>query len=567
MRSRRALLPLGCIDSPCQSSLSFLYLLVREPFPRFVVSLCVAMHRHTQAVLFCAFLLGISAPSRGQENTRAEAAKIINSYVKASGGSHLLSRVRTLSLEGSVTVPTDATGAAEAGGPADAFSGTYTLDTKFPNRYYSELILGGKHFIQSYNGKSAWHDEASSGPSTMVGTDSLELEAEAQFANSRLVNLKKSGLYAVLLGHASVQGKDAVQVELTSASGIKRELFFDPASHFLIEESGPVGGINDQIFYSSYAPQDGLQVPRHIELHRGPAVYSIAITAVTVNGVLGERIFDLPLSSQVQLPDLKALFKEIDANQKAIDKIKEDYAGVQTEEEIEYGSNGEVKKRTVTASSFFYDNGEEISTVTARNGKPLTPAEAQKETEKAQKRVEEIQKEQQKKDAADAKAKQEGKETKEEKDDDVGIEMFLRVCQFVNPRRERFRGQDVLVFDFEGNPEYKPRNLAEKIVQKLAGVIWVDEKAHDVARLEAHFVGDAKIAGGLLATVQKGTAFVFEQEYVNNEVWLPTYAEANVGARVLLVKGLHLTDVTRYSDYKKYHVETHSVIAPPKLPQ
>jgi len=63
----------------------------------------------------------------------------------------------------------------------------------------------------------------------------------------------------------------------------------------------------------------------------------------------------------------------------------------------------------------------------------------------------------------------------------------------VNPRHERFRGEDVLVFDFEPNPEYKSRSLVESIVQKLAGVVWIDEKAHQVARIEAYFVGDAKI--------------------------------------------------------------------------
>jgi len=35
-----------------------------------------------------------------------------------------------------------------------------------------------------------------------------------------------------------------------------------------------------------------------------------------VNGTVGERRFDFRKSPQVQLPDLKALFKEIDENQK-----------------------------------------------------------------------------------------------------------------------------------------------------------------------------------------------------------------------------------------------------------
>jgi len=122
----------------------------------------------------------------------------------------------------------------------------------------------------------------------------------------------------------------------------------------------------------------------------------------------------------------------------------------------------------------------------------------------------------------------------------------------------------VLVFDFEPNPDFKPRKLVEKIVQKLAGVVWVDEKAHQVARLEAYFVGDVKIAGGLLANLQKGTSFVFEQAFVNNEVWLPTYGEAHIGVRFLLVKGIKARVVTRYWDYKKFNVETLSTIAKPK---
>jgi hypothetical protein len=259
---------------------------------------------------------------------------------------------------------------------------------------------------------------------------------------------------------------------------------------------------------------------------------------------------------------MKALFKELDDNQKAIDKLKENYAGTRTEEETEYDSDGKVKKHTVTQSTFFYIDGEEISTLVKKDGNALTPTEQKKEAEKAQKRVEEIQKREAKRDAKEEKAKEGGKPEKDE--DAVGIEMFLRTCQFVNPRLERFRGQDVLVFDFEANPEYKPRSLEEKIVQKLAGAIWVDEKAHDVARLDAYFVGDAKIAGGLLANVQRGTGFVFEQEFVNNEVWLPTYEEAHVGARVLLMKGFRVSEVIRYSDYKKFRVETLSIIGSPK---
>jgi hypothetical protein len=94
--------------------------------------------------------------------------------------------------------------------------------------------------------------------------------------------------------------------------------------------------------------------------------------------------------------------------------------------------------------------------------------------------------------------------------------------------------------------------------------MWVDEKAFNVARLQAYFVGDMKLAGRLLANVQKGTNLVLEQAFVNNEVWLPTYDEAHVGVRVLLLKGIKLAHVTRYSDYKKFNVQTQASIGKPK---
>jgi len=50
---------------------------------------------------------------------------------------------------------------------------------------------------------------------------------------------------------------------------------------------------------------------------------------------------------------------------------------------------------------------------------------------------------------------------------------------------------------------------------------------------------------------------------VNNEVWLPTYVERTWSA-FLLVKGFKGSVVTRYSDYKRFNVETLSTIAKPK---
>ena len=501
------------------------------------------MRTRLLSILIALILTGGAYPARAQD-----AGKIVEQYVKAAGGARVLARIQTLTLEGTFTSD-------------DGKMGTYTLDTKLPNRYYSELMVGEKNLIEAYNGKSAWHQNAAGELGTLVGPEGMQLEAAAQYYNSRLVNPKKSKIALAFVGHAQVRGRDAMQVEITTATGVKRQVFFDPQTHLIVKEAATVGGVEEEILYDDYQTIDSVKLPHKIELHRGDDKYDISVTRAAINGAVGERVFDFPIKSQVKLPDLKALFKEIDDNQKAIDKIKENYAGSQSEEETEFEGDGRVKKREVNEYTFFYLNGNEITTLVKKDSKPLSEAEQKKENEKTQKRIEEQQKRETKKEAKAEKAKEEGKSDEK---DEPGIEIFLRACQFVNPRRERFRGLDVLVFDFEPNPDFKPRKLVEKIVQKLAGVVWVDERAHQVARLEAYFVGDVKIGGGLLANLQKGTSFVFEQAFVNNEVWLPTYGEAHIGVRFLLVKGIKASVVTRYWDYKKFNVETLSTIAKPK---
>jgi len=493
--------------------------------------------------LIALMLTGGAYPARAQE-----VRKIVEQYVKAAGGGRALAKIQTLTLEGSFT--TD-----------DGKMGTYTLDTKLPNRYYSELLIGEKNLIEAYNGKSAWHQNAAGELGTLVGPEGMQLEAAAQYYNSRLVNPRKGKIALSFVGHAQVRGKDALQLEVTTPTGVKRQVIFDSQTHLIVKEAAIVGGVDEEILYDDYRTIDGVKLAHQIELHRGNAKYNIDVTRVVINGAVGERVFDFPKKSQVQLPDLKALFKEIDENQKAIDKIRENYAGSQSEEETEFEGDGRVKKREANEYTFFYLNGQEVTTRVKKDGKLLSAEEQKKENEKTQKRIEELQKREIKKEAKEEKAKEEGKIDEK---DEPGIEIFLRACQFVNPRRERFRGQDVLVFDFEPNPEFKAHKLVEKIVQKLAGVVWIDEKAHDVARLEAYFTGDMKFAGGLLANLQKGTSFVFEQAFVNNEVWLPTYMEAHVGVRFLLVKGIRASVLTRYWDYKKFNVETLSTIAKPK---
>ena len=227
----------------------------------------------------CLCLLATSRPVLAQEP-----AKIVEQYVRAAGGSRALSKIHTLALEG--TFATD-----------DGKSGTYTFDTKLPNRYYLELLVGERNLMEAYNGKSAWHRDAAGELATLVGADGMQLEAAAQYYNSRLVNPKKEKMALRFVGNAQVRGKDALEVEVRSPTGMKRQVFFDPKTHLIVKEAATVGGLDEELLYDDYRAVEGVQLPNKIELDRGGAKYTITLTRAIINGSIGERVFDFPVKS------------------------------------------------------------------------------------------------------------------------------------------------------------------------------------------------------------------------------------------------------------------------------
>jgi hypothetical protein len=115
--------------------------------------------------------------------------------------------------------------------------------------------------------------------------------------------------------------------------------------------------------------------------------------------------------------------------------------------------------------------------------------------------------------------------------------------------------------------------MAEGIVTKLIGVVWIDPVDKEVIRLEAKLSQSFKIAGGLFASIKPGSAFAFEQTRMADGVWLPRFAQVNFAAKVLLFKSIEANQTSEFSDYRRFNTEATdyklgapagSTAAPPK---
>src|SRR5205814_9694051 len=108
----------------------------------------------------------------------------------------------------------------------------------------------------------------------------------------------------------------------------------------------------------------------------------------------------------------KNFLREIDANQKVTDKVKENYTGRRATEETQFDASGKITKVERQEHTFFYLSDEEISSLVGEDGKPLSAEKQAKQNEITKKRIEEVQKKQNKKEEKEKKAQ----EAKLEKD-------------------------------------------------------------------------------------------------------------------------------------------------------
>jgi len=176
-----------------------------------------------------------------------------------------------------------------------------------------------------------------------------------------------------------------------------------------------------------------------------------------------------------------------------------------------------------------------------KNGKPLAGHDADKETERVTKLVEKAEK-------TPPDQPLEGQT--------ISVSRLLDIMDVRNPRREAYKGRPTIVFDFIGRKNAKTHGLAEDASKKLQGTVWIDENGLQVAHLEVSFNDKFRVGGGLLATVDKGTNFRFEQAPLEGGLWLPTGVEATILGRLLMVKSMRQHITEKDYDFKVFRVET-----------
>lgn len=485
--------------------------------------------------LLLAFSISLSAQTPSAILKQAE---------KALGGRKNIEKVTSYSKRGLITRL------------KDGMEGEIRIETAKPSFYHTFIQIEGFERESGFNGKSAWSRDSREGLQTLVGDPSRDFQAEANFRNNRWLNYKKEKSKIVSGGKTTLNGKSVNVVSLTNTDGVRSKLYFDATTNLLIREETPSGESLKTFDYSDYRPLGVVKEAFRIRADFGDGeLYEIEFDQIEHNRKAAVKTFDFPNISGEPLPDIPLLLKDLQTNEDKVEELLEDYSYTQKISQRELNKSGVLQEKESETVQLSFYKGYRIRRTIEKNGKPLSEKDQQSEDKKVENRVEDIDKKIKKEEKRAEKNQTEN--APDENSRRISLAEVLRASNLVNPRRERLKGRDVIVFDFEPNPnfDYKNAQSVLKFFGKTAGVIWVDADKKQVIRIEAVLADSFKYGGGLLFKIKEGASFEQQNELVNDEIWLPSVTNINLSAKALLLKGINLNVLIKASNYRKFATE------------
>jgi len=508
--------------------------------------------RMLSAIVFVVLLNSHPQALRAQTGTLPPtklptAEKVVSNYLKSIGGKQRVATIRDATYEWEIRLE-------------DRTMGIGRTQTKTPSSVRQELSFGNGQIVSAANPRSAWMRGLDGKLHTLTDAEAAAARLQAALDGSHLLDIKKSNVLARVVSSKAVEGSVVYVVEFSLRSGARLSYLFSPTTKLLVGIEDGARKITSR--FDDYRAEGNILEPHRVSVDNGTGQITFVLQRATYNTGIADATFDPPRADESL--DVAALLREVSRNQDELEKRFTEYSFLQKETDREITGKGEVKKETVKIYEVFpIANRAPVMKLLSENGVPLSGERATKE----QKRVEEefaraerdkekdAQRVQKFKDERERKKAKARANAKENEDDDVDISQFLKIHEFVSPRRERFRDRDAVVFDFRVRPGFKPSDRQEDLISKLVGVVWIDPSDKQVMRLEARLAEGFKMAGGLLVNLRPGAAVVMEQTRMVEGIWLPRLAQVNLSVKVLLFGGGDYNQTIEWSDYKHFSGE------------
>ena len=247
---------------------------------------------------------------------------------------------------------------------------------------------------------------------------------------------------------------------------------------------------------------------------------------------------------------IRDLIRKAADNDVENDKKLRNYTYVERDEQHKLDGKGDVKSTETKTFDVMEIYGEQVQKLTAKDDKPLSDKDAQKEDEKVQKIIDK-----RKDESDDERTKRIAKEEKEREDNRRFVTEVADAYNYKFVGIEAIDGRPNYVVDGEPKPGYEPHMKEAKILPKFRFRAWIDKDETEWKKLDIECI-DTVSFGWVLARLHKGSRIVIEQTRVNDEVWLPQHVNLKIDARIALFKEDNIDMDIGYRDYKKFRTAT-----------
>jgi hypothetical protein len=212
----------------------------------------------------------------------------------------------------------------------------------------------------------------------------------------------------------------------------------------------------------------------------------------------------------------------------------------------EYNTNGKLTKTDVKTVEVQILEGQPYEKLIAKDDKPLSEKDAQKEQKKLDQEVE-----RRKNHTSAEKAKLD----KERLEETKYLREFTAAFDFKIIGDDTVSGIPTWVISVTPKPGYRPNASEAKIFTKLKGKVWIDKAEYHWVKAEGEAI-DTLSFGFFLFRVAPGAKISFEQTRVNGEVWLPSRISIRAEARIALLRKMRAEIDITYKNYKKFQADS-----------
>jgi hypothetical protein len=291
------------------------------------------------------------------------------------------------------------------------------------------------------------------------------------------------------------------------------------------------------------------------------AARSVATLAVAAALAAGA-----PRAQGRPLPDFAALYDAVRRNLAKSERLAHLYSFKERRTDVHTNPFGKIGTGGTRFFEVYPSPNRQLTyrRLMARDGVPVNAAQLAEQDRQYKARVAEVER----------RLAEDEKRQRKRREDDVAaarrrgqsmIDDVVDTFQFKLDGRVLRDGVPAIVVSFSPKPGARPATREGRVAQKFAGMVWIDEAALEVMRVEARAIDDISFGSGIVARLSDGATATMVRRRIDEDVWMPTELRLRGRGRAAVVRRLVMDFAVDWFDYRQLPGDSPAPFLDPRI--